>query len=542
MDETKHFSEYLVDEYSLPLLNWAYKKLADREKAEELVQEIWLQFFTALRKNESDGISIQKAENFLWKIAHYVWCHYCRQTTSRKMTVPMDELSLADETDFAQELSDAEETKARISYMRKKIISLNRLQREIMISFYIDNQSQKQIAERLGITESALKWHLFSTRKKVKEEILSMENTNFVYRPRSLHMALSGASVPSPDINVIENSLTKQNICIACYREPKTLDELEECLGIPKTYIEFDLEWLVQKEFLIQSKSGYVTAFMIQTVQDEQAQCAVFCRHRETLSNTIINAFVESEQAIRAIGFYGCDQPLEKLLWLFIYRFCNYEKFPYPPFSYPIRPDGGRYYPLGFDRTDSGSCQKAVDTAGWGYNGTISDSHFSWLGLYNFSRSEIEEVISSFTPEAQLLHDTLCRLIDLDYDISTFDENQKYALSLLVQKGFVTVENHKAYPNFCVFTKEQYRELEQKVYEPLFQKTAKEITLLCDELVALAKEQLPPQLTSYENLFVCMALRDIAYFTTIFAFQNGKLYVPKDNHDGEFLTMMYLRQ
>ena len=60
MDETKQFPEFLVDEYSLPLLNRAYKKLADGEKAEELVQEIWLQVFSSLRKNESGGISIQK--------------------------------------------------------------------------------------------------------------------------------------------------------------------------------------------------------------------------------------------------------------------------------------------------------------------------------------------------------------------------------------------------------------------------------------------------------------------------------------------------
>ena len=62
MKQMHDFSERLVDEYSVKLLNWAYKKLCDKEKAEELVQCVWLEVFRAIRSNEAKGISIQKIE------------------------------------------------------------------------------------------------------------------------------------------------------------------------------------------------------------------------------------------------------------------------------------------------------------------------------------------------------------------------------------------------------------------------------------------------------------------------------------------------
>ena len=93
----QNFSEQLVNEYSMMLLNWAYKKLCDKDKAEELVQCVWLEVFRAIKIKESQGIPIAKAENFIWKIAHYVWCHYLRSKAKGPIYVSSDEVALAEE-------------------------------------------------------------------------------------------------------------------------------------------------------------------------------------------------------------------------------------------------------------------------------------------------------------------------------------------------------------------------------------------------------------------------------------------------------------
>ncbi len=117
----------------------------------------------------------------------------------------------------------------------------------------------------MKITESAVKWYLFDTRRKMKEDIISMKETNFVYRPRELHMAISGEPAPVLDILFIENSLIKQNIYIPCYQKPKTLTELAEMLGVPKAYLKNDLRWLEAIEFVIETKLGYSTCFLLQS-------------------------------------------------------------------------------------------------------------------------------------------------------------------------------------------------------------------------------------------------------------------------------------
>jgi len=545
MNGMKNFSEQLVTEYSLVLLNWAYKKLGDKEKAEELVQCVWLEVFRAIRGNEAKGIPVEKIENFVWKIAHYVWCHYMRNNEKGQIYIAVDDVELTDKTDFVQEMADSEETRQLIGFMRKKVMNLNCLQREIMISFYIDAQPIKQIASRLNITESTVKWHLFYTRKKLKGDIESMTNANFVYRPRELHMAINGHAHLPCDTDFIGSSLTKQNICIECYRTPKTLDELADTMGIPKAYLEFDVNWLLEREFITNTPNGYSTAFMIETAQNEQDKYAVYLDHKNTLSDVIINELLAAENTIRSIGFYGCDKPINQLLWLLIYRFCEYIEKPCAEVVWTIRPDGGRYFPLGFDRSDYEAIDKIVDTSEWMFNGPMwseaSIGWFHWFGLYNFGQADCQNLISYSLPEWQKMNNVLCRLIHSDFNVDLSGEDQLFILAQLIERGYIKKEGTKAFPTFCVFSQEQYSMLKELVFAPLSQKLDSEIKSLADDLSELCKRKMPKQLKAYHDLFLRMALGDIGYLTTIFAFDDNKLYIPKTSEEGKLLTLVYVK-
>lgn len=553
MDDIKSFSEKLVDEYSLMLLNWAYKKLGSREKAEELVQNVWLAVFSAMKKSETSGETIHKPENFIWKTARFVWCRYLRENVRYRMSVPADDIELADEYDFTGALADEEEEKKLISYMRKTVMNLNYAQREVLISFYLDGRTQKEIAGRLGITVSMVKWYLYDTRKKLKEEITSMEKndkTEFVYRPRRLHMAISGQAVPTLDISFIENSLTKQNICLRCYYHPMTLDELSESLGIPKAYIEKDLDWLVEKEFMLRTKDGYSTSFTIESNKDEEAKYHLYRKHKAALSDVIVGGLTEAQDKIREIGFYGSDKPIEKLLWLLIYRFANYFIDHYFFDGYaefadqepPVRPDGGRYFPLGFGNADFDEPKRAADTPEFDYNGTMCSNNFWWFGLYNFGISEIEDMMDAYLPEWEKANNTLSSVLDSGFDASFIDDDDRLTLAKLVQKGFVTLDGGMAYPNFCVFTSKEYARLEKEVYAPLAEKLKGELKNLVNDLSGLYEKRVPSQLSRYRSRFVVLAIHDIAYFSTYFAFEDNRLYKPADKHDGEFLTLMYIKK
>lgn len=210
--------EEITKEYSLQILKWAYKKCGDGYRAEELTQEVLTQIFSAIQKNREAGKTIEQMEHFVWRIAHYVWCHSLRGST-RFVMCSMEE-DIRDESDFVSELADREEKKLLLADMRKQISRLNFLQREILVSFYIDGLPQKTIANRLGISESVVKWHLHDTRRKLKKELTeNMEKQReqeYIYRPRELCMAICGEAVLHPDTYEVEDSLVRQNICIAC--------------------------------------------------------------------------------------------------------------------------------------------------------------------------------------------------------------------------------------------------------------------------------------------------------------------------------------
>lgn len=318
------------------------------------------------------GEEILEPEHFMWKVAHYTWCNYLRKNKYYSRFVLTDELSFFDERDFVAEMAEKQEQEEVLKQIRRSISRLSYLKREIMISFYIDRKQIKDIAEKYNLTESAVKWYLHSERKRIKEEI-GMEQKNYVYRPQKLHMAISGQVVAAPDTMVINQSLSMQNICLECYH--------------------------------------HATAFVIEDLKQTQDIYQIYCNHKEKLLNAVISGLCEKEEIIRKIGFYGSDMPMEKLLWLLIYRFCSSIKKPVWTIQAPIRPDGGKYFPLGFDRNVKGSADMENYITDWGYNGPMNIDGFKWFGFYNFSDSEIVHLLDGYDGQAKY-HKLLRKLLD----------------------------------------------------------------------------------------------------------------------------------
>ncbi len=536
--------EEITKEYSLQILKWAYKKCGDSDRAEELTQEVMVQIFSAIQKSTAEGKRIEQVEHFVWKIARYVWCHSLRKNT-RYVMCPLQE-DLRDDSDFAGDLAEREEREQMIVQLRKQVSRLNYLQREILVSFYIDELPQKKIAEKLGISESAVKWHLHDTRQKLKKEMAEdMKHQNeqkFVYRPRKLSMAINGEMPPKADIGPLEDSMVRQNLCVACYEEPKTLDELTELLGIPKAYLEFDLQWLVNCEFMTCENGKYATTFYIRSETEKQECYKVYGKLREQVSDVIIKGLLEAEEKIRAVGFHGSDLPMEKLLWVLIYTFCGYYQYEDRDMKLeqPIRPDGGKYFPLGYLNDSDRITEWEVDNRGFAYNGPLKDGGFSWFGLYNFEYSDILDMIDRFTPETERMNQLIVELVSTGFDISHIGEDRKCDLAKLVEQGYVKLQGNKAFPQFVVMTGTQLKQLHAEVFAPIAEKLKMGYAVLKAELKKLYGEKMPKHLKEVSRLPFVQSLYAMEYVTTLLAFKDDLLYVPKDSAEGAFLTLMYV--
>ena len=521
--------ETWVEQYSLPLLRWCLGKTGSRSQAEDLAQEVWLQFFSAVRKEQAP---IRQPEHLLFRIARFVWCKHLRK---KQQLQPLVESLMA--PDFTDSWADETEAEQQLRWLHEKITRLSHLHREIMILYYVDQLSQRQIAEKLHLPQSTVRWYLFDTRRKLREEKKSMNQTNYAYRPQRLSMGINGTCGPDLATNRITQNLLMQNILIACYQEAKKPQEIADRLGVACAYIEHELEWLVQQEFVAEENGKYATSFLIRTTRQEDEVSRLFEKHKPHLSDKIVQYLKEKESEIRAIGFVGCDRPMEKLLWLLIYHFTQqYLQFEMPP--RPIRADGGQYWPLGHVRSDPAEGLRA----GWAYNGSMHIDDFFWFGLYNFGRSEIENLMDAYTPYWHGLREFLKKLIRNHFDEACIHENEKEKLATLIEKGFVLKEDGQLRPNFVIFTPAQYTLLRESIFKPLKQLLQPALDALTRDMEALCRSALPRHLNHLTPLLLSQSLSSLGFETEYLAFRDGHLYQPQDPHDGEFLTLAYLYQ
>lgn len=524
-----------VDAYALPLLRWAMGKSSSRHQAEELSQEVWLQFFAAVRREESQGRTIAQPEHLLWRIAKYVWCKQLRTLRYREALPMMD----AKQEDFAAALADQDEQRQLTAWLHQRIVHLSHTQREIMILYYIDQLPQKDIAARLNITEGAVRWHLFDTRRKLREEhqTMTQPTTDYVYRPGRLHMAICGMPVPELDIKRINQSLLMQNILLHCYKQGRTVQEIAVALGVAAAYVENDLQWLTAQEFVTEEKGRYTTTFLIHDENHRNDVCQIYFDHQESVSLAIVRYLAEHEADIRALGFVGCDKPMNKLLWLLLYHFTYYLPLPLEKPTPPLRPDGGHYNPLGFDRSH---CPEHCLDDCWDYNGSMESHGFCWFGLYNFGSSDIVDLMDSYTPEWNALRLLLEKLVSHGFDLACVTDEEQYHLAQLVEKGFVLMKDGKAEPNFVIFNNKQYDQLQKQIFQPLADALQPALQRVAEDLHQLSLRTLPKHLHRLAPLDEVLALMDIGFITELIAFKAGYLYEPQDQRDGEFLTMCYL--
>lgn len=520
-----------VEENTLPLLKWAWSKCGQWDRAEELAQEVWLQFFTTLRRESQ----VLLPEHLLWRIAKFVWCKSLRSKTPGD--IPFDPSE--DEPDFAEELALQEERAQLSAWLHQRITQLSRTQREIMILYYIDQLPQQTIAARLNTTVAAVRWHLFDTRRKLREEHHTMEQKEYIYRPSTLEIGINGQAVPNMATNTAASNLLMQNILLYCYRQGHTVPEISAGLGVAAAYVEHDLQWLKEQELVTEDKGRYFTAFTIHDKQFESDIIGVFMKNQEQVSLRIVHRLLEKENAIRSLGFIGCDKPMNKLLWLLIYHFTRHLPLPVENPNPPFRPDGGRYWPLGFSRSQP----IENDLRGnWAYNGAMNNDGFYWFGLYDFGHSDIEHLMDAWTPEWLNLRKLLEKLITNGFDLSCVTEDERFNLATLAEKGFIIMEGSKAMPNFVIFTREQYEKLCAEVFQPLADELQPALQTIAEDLRRMSAAALPAHLQHLSQHDVAQAMHDIGFATELLAFQAGYLYKPESKRDGEFLTCCYVQR
>lgn len=431
----------IITEYIDRIYKYAFSQTFSEDEAEELAQEILLAALSSVRNLRDES----KFEPWLWTLAKNVASGFKRKMGRQRAMFVYDVPESA-----AEDTSLAEAEEELYSRLRKKISMMSKIYREIIIGYYYDGLSVKQIAERMDIPQGTVTWRLSEARRKLKKECSDMNET--ALRPIKMKLDIygsgdyNGSSKPFPSAFI--NDALSQNILWHCYDKPRNIEELSKLCGVPAYYAEDRMENLSDRCAVTETVKGkYRTDFIIFT-DTYGKYCvensgAVLMPLMERLLPALKNFLSDTDK----IGYYTAEKSSDELHYLCIALAFDHLSVTYNDIEYPQIPvnyDGNKWRYVA--SMESGKYNRI--TAGHQISGNSSKS-----GAY---RHEV------FNPQGfgfrNMMYDGQ---IDVCADILGGREiSDKKTAAGTIERGFVThCEDGELFVAVPAFTKEQKEKL-----------------------------------------------------------------------------------
>ncbi len=267
----KRASELLTENLTA-IYGYAFSKLYNKDKVDDLASEIVYEIIVSARNLQNE----EAFWGFAWKIAENTFRRFIRKSELAAQTVELTEENigvhdLSPEQEYIQKETDSEE----IYLLRRELSLLKKTHREVCVAYYVDNKSCSQIAKEQNISVEMVKYHLFKTRKLLKEGI-GMTRTfgEKSYNPGTFRLDFWG------DINKYDGLFKRKlpgSIVLAAYYEPMTAEALSMELGVSMPYLEEEIEILEAAGVLKKTGDKYQTNIVILTDAYEKEFVKHFC-------------------------------------------------------------------------------------------------------------------------------------------------------------------------------------------------------------------------------------------------------------------------
>lgn len=305
----KRISENLTSFYG-----YAFARLYDKNDVDDLTSEI---VYEILRS--SSRLSDESAFwAFAWKIAENTFRKFIRRKERSGKAEPLPEdTALPDTAPTPEEAYiEKESAKESIFLLRRELSLLSQTHREVSVAYYIHHKTCSEIAKEQHISVDMVKYHLFKTRKLLKEGIGMTRNLGEKsYNPGVFRINFWG------DQNCYFDLFRRKlpgSIMLAAYDIPMTAQELSVELGVAMPYLEEELAILVKAGVLLKTGEKYRTNLVILTGDYEQD----FDRRTKNFYKATADALYEDAAELlpplRKLSFEGNNSNDNSLLWLLL--------------------------------------------------------------------------------------------------------------------------------------------------------------------------------------------------------------------------------
>ena len=295
---------------------FCWKKISDKEEAQDLAQEIIVDALLILRS----GKKIENFYGLFWQIAHNKVVDFYRKKRPLKISLDDMENSLLG---FDKSLGDYIKQE-ELDLLSKSMTKLANIHRDILVRFYIKNQSVKEIATALKLPTGTVTSRLSDARKNLKENFETMENRK--EKPEKKKSIIDfelefymNANQPWMAIS----TLIDRQILFLCREKSQTVSQIASQLDLPQLFLEDSITKLIKANVLFEEKKGkYLTDFTIfskSVLRKAEEIDRQICRDLK-----IAERYFEILNGMKAEllkeDFYGNDFEWEYILPYFIIR------------------------------------------------------------------------------------------------------------------------------------------------------------------------------------------------------------------------------
>ena len=271
MQETNEMRDRLTGEfaenYMEKLFYFCLKKTGNNNEAEDLTQDIALQIITALNK----GTIPTSFSAWVWQIARNRYSVWAKEKHDRNELVTGSDISDYEIEDECENIIDEMIHTEQMTLLRRELAFIKSDYRNIVVAYYIENKSVRDIASSLSISISAVQQRLHRARIILKEGMnMAREFGKLSYNPENISFINNGLHGANHEPwNYISRSLCK-NILLAAYRNPATAEELAMEVGVALPYMEEELSALVDATLMKKSGNKYETNFFIVSAEAQE--------------------------------------------------------------------------------------------------------------------------------------------------------------------------------------------------------------------------------------------------------------------------------
>lgn len=354
--EAYYSSEYLDKVYYFCL-----KKTKDAEDAKDLAQEISVEILSALAANRP----IAHFSAYVWRVARNRYARWA-EGKMRRRQYESEDLSELDEVIPGGENVEESVLKADdLNRLRRELALTMREYREILVAYYIENQSIAAIAQKLSIPAGTVKTKLYQGRIRLKGGMeMAREFGQKSYAPEDILIAKSGAStwdfVPDKFLeDCYPDSKICKNVLIQAYDNPSTPEELSIELGIALPYLEPYIEAMADATLMLRKKTGaratYETNFVIISGDARRRMVDKLAKIQKSFVKNAADYLTRARklQLADKVSILGDYQDYEEQKWTLALRLADdiqwslYHKRGLD-FNYDTkRPDGGSWDVMG---------------------------------------------------------------------------------------------------------------------------------------------------------------------------------------------------